>query len=256
MDVDAIESKTSTSVIVYNSTASTNDVAWQYANNRDNNSLAIFAESQSKGRGRHGNKWLSKTAQSLLCSILLLESKCDLETLTLTVPLAATQAIANIGVTNARIKWPNDVLVNNKKIAGVLIESRKNNGSNDYVVGIGINCHQQQDFFDQHKLVMPATSIDIATGSFVNRNDLAAELINKLNQWLDVAQTDKQTIVKQWHRLSSQLGHRVKLQYNQQTFTGNCIGVDPIKGLILQLDTGAVRMFDAAHTTIIKQQQY
>ena len=86
MDVDSIESKTSTSVIVYNSTASTNDVAWQYANNRDNNGLAIFAESQTKGRGRHGNKWLSKPGQSLLCSILLLESNCDLETLTLTVP--------------------------------------------------------------------------------------------------------------------------------------------------------------------------
>lgn len=256
LDVDTIESMISSRVIVYNSTASTNDIAWQYAGNPKNNGLAILAESQQKGRGRQRRKWLSEHGESILCSILLLDCKCQLEMLTLTAAIAVTEAIANMGVENTRIKWPNDVLINNKKTAGVLIESKNNNGNNDYVVGIGINCHQGQDYFDGHKLAMPATSLDIQTGNFVSRNELTAELINKLYQWLGTAEKDKQKIIKRWHQLSSQLGHRVKLKYNQQTFSGNCIGVDPVKGLILQLDTGAVSMFDAAHTTIIKQQLY
>jgi biotin-(acetyl-CoA carboxylase) ligase len=63
---------------------------------------------------------------------------------------------------------------------------------------------------------------------------------------------DSAGIIDRWRQLSIQLGHRVALLYNGRKFTGNCIGIDPEKGLILQLDTGGIRMFDAAHATIAK----
>ena len=68
----------------------------------------------------------------------------------------------------------------------------------------------------------------------------------------EVPEQKSEKVIEQWHNLSIQLGHRVKLIYNGQEFSGNCIGIDPEKGLILQLDTGGVRMFDACHTSIAK----
>ena len=74
-----------------------------------------------------------------------------------------------------------------------------------------------------------------------------------MEHWLEVAAQTSEKVIDQWRNLSVQLGHRVKLIYNSQEFSGNCIGIDPEEGLILQLDTGGIRMFDAAHTTIVKQ---
>jgi biotin-(acetyl-CoA carboxylase) ligase len=74
-----------------------------------------------------------------------------------------------------------------------------------------------------------------------------------MEHWLEVAAQTSEKVIDQWRYLSVQLGHRVKLIYNSREFSGNCIGIDPEKGLILQLDTGGVRMFDAAHTAIVKQ---
>jgi biotin-(acetyl-CoA carboxylase) ligase len=74
-----------------------------------------------------------------------------------------------------------------------------------------------------------------------------------MEHWLEVAAQTSEKVIDQWRNLSVQLGHRVKLIYNGREFSGNCIGIDPEKGLILQLDTGGVRMFDAAHTAIVKQ---
>jgi len=73
-----------------------------------------------------------------------------------------------------------------------------------------------------------------------------------LDHWLEVAEKNSEKVTKKWHKLSIQLNHRVNLIYNGREFAGNCIGIDPEKGLILQLDTGGVRMFDAAHATVAK----
>ena len=67
-----------------------------------------------------------------------------------------------------------------------------------------------------------------------------------------MAERNKRQVIETWSRLSTQLGKRVALSYDGKRFTGNCIGVDPESGLILQLDRGGIRMFDAAHTHIIK----
>jgi biotin-(acetyl-CoA carboxylase) ligase len=76
--------------------------------------------------------------------------------------------------------------------------------------------------------------------------------LTSIDHWLEVAEKDNKKVTDQWRKLSIQLGHRVTLVFNGRKFTGNCTGIDPKKGLILQLDTGGVRMFDAAHTTIAK----
>ena len=74
--------------------------------------------------------------------------------------------------------------------------------------------------------------------------------MTSVDHWLEIAGKDGGTVVERWRQLSVQLGHRVTVIFDGKNYCGNCIGVDPEKGLILQLDRGGVRMFDAAHTSI------
>ncbi len=257
LDVDIIKADLQrgligTETVVYESTSSTNDIAWEYAEDPGNSGVAVFAEEQTAGRGRGGNKWLSGKGQSILCSILLLDRKCGAELLTLASALAVGESIVQHCGLDAKIKWPNDVVVNGKKIAGILLESQTHNDSSDYVIGVGINCHQQKDFFEKSELQIPATSIDIESGQAVERNLLAGALLKSIDKWVETAENSSETVIAKWRQMSSQLGHRVTVRYNRKHFTGNCIGLDPAEGLILQLEHGGVRMFDAAHTTIIK----
>lgn len=239
-------------ILVYDSTSSTNDVAAEYARNKQNDGLVVFAEEQTSGRGRASNKWLAGRADSILCSIVLIENKVKSELLSLTCAVAVAETIGKPGKSHAKIKWPNDIMLNGKKVAGILLESKMDDGANTYIVGIGINCHQKKESFVD-ELQQIATSIDAESHSVSDRVVLARRLLSTLDHWLEVAADNAENIIGRWRELSIQLSHRVSLIFNGSKFTGHCIGIDPEKGLILQLDTGGVRMFDAAHTTIAKQ---
>ena len=235
-------------ILVYNSTSSTNDIAAEYAKNKNNDGLVVFAEEQTVGRGRAGAKWRSGHSDSILCSIVLIDSKCSPELLSLACAVATAEAIGKAANNEAKIKWPNDIILNGKKVAGILLESKLNNDGGVYILGVGINCHQKQEGFPP-ELQPIATSIDLESQTVCDRISLAKRLLTSADHWLEVAEKNSEEIADQWRRLSIQLGHRVRLVYDGQIFTGNCIGIDPEKGLILQLDTGGVRMFPAAHTT-------
>jgi BirA family biotin operon repressor/biotin-[acetyl-CoA-carboxylase] ligase len=238
-------------ILVYNHTSSTNDIAAEYAKNKENDGLAIFAEEQTAGRGRAGTKWLSGRSDSILCSILLTSCNCNPELLSLACPVAVAEAVGKIAHSQAKIKWPNDIILNGKKVAGIIVESKNVNGSTAYIVGIGINCHQKKNSFPR-ELQTTATSIDIESGSICDRISLAKRLLSSLDHWLEVAENTSKKIIDRWRKLNTLLNQRIMVSYNGRKFSGNCIGVDPEKGLIVQLDRGGVRMFDAAHTTITK----
>jgi len=238
-------------ILVYDSTSSTNDIAAEYAKNKKNDGLTIFTEQQTAGRGRASNKWYSSRADSILCSIVLTDCKLNGELLSLTCAVAAAEAIGEYRASSAKIKWPNDIILNNKKVAGLLLESKIYDGSTSYIIGIGINCHQTEDSFPA-ELQSIATSIDIESRSTCDRISLAKRLLSSIDHWLGTAEKSSKKVTDQWSKLSTLLNQRTTLLYSSQKFTGNCIGIDPEKGLILQLETGGVRMFDAAHTTILK----
>jgi BirA family biotin operon repressor/biotin-[acetyl-CoA-carboxylase] ligase len=238
-------------VVVYNSTASTNDIAGEYARNRANDGLVVLAEEQRGGRGRGGNKWVSGFGQSVLCSILLTECGLSAELLPLVIAVATAEAIGKCAKADAKIKWPNDIILNNKKVAGILVESKKTGRHIAYIIGIGINCHQQKTDFPVELRKM-ATSIDIETGASADRISLIRRLLVSVEHWLDTGEKKPQKVIDRWQKLSTQLHTRVAVIYNRKRFAGNCIGIDPQQGLILQLDTGGLRMFPAAQTTIAK----
>jgi BirA family transcriptional regulator, biotin operon repressor / biotin---[acetyl-CoA-carboxylase] ligase len=243
-------------VLVFDRTASTNDVAAEYARNPENDGVVVFAEEQTAGRGRRGDAWFSPHGESLLFSIALVGRVPDGEMLSLSAAVAVAEAIGRVGGHHARIKWPNDVLLNGKKIVGILVESKAPRRGdsltpNCSVIGIGINCHQSRESFAP-EIREIATSIDIESGSPCDRTILARRVLTSLDHWWTVAQSDPERVTETWGHLSAQVGHRVAVRFNRRRFAGHCIGVDPTKGLILRLDGGGIRMFDAAHTTIAK----
>ena len=234
-------------IIVYKSTSSTNDIAAEYARNPDNNGLSVFTEEQTKGRGRASNKWLSPASDSLLISVALTVCTLKPELISLVCAVAAAEAIGD----EARIKWPNDIIINGKKAAGILLEWKNFKTHTAYIIGIGINCHQKKKDFPA-ELRKTATSLDIESGSFTDRINLAKRLLSSLEHWLETADKHPKKVIDKWQQLSIQLHHRVSLIHNRKKFAGNCIGIDPEKGLIVQLDSGSVRFFPAALTTIEK----
>lgn len=239
-------------ILVFDSTSSTQTIAAEYAKNCENDGLVIFAEEQTAGKGRAGNKWLTGRSDSILCSFVLIENRLNAELLSLTCAVAVAEAIGKPSKNEAKIKWPNDIMLDGKKIAGILLESKSRCSGNAYIIGIGINCHQQKDSFPK-ELQQVVTSMDIESGAKADRISLAKRLLTSIDDWLETAQTNSEHVTNRWRELSIQLGHRITLTFNGKKFSGHCIGVDPEKGLILKLDIGGVRMFDAAHTSIVKQ---
>ncbi len=241
-------------IVLFDTTASTNDIAWEYARGDYEESLAIFAEDQTSGRGRRANQWKSKKGESLLCSVLIKRNKLASEIVVLATAVALADAIYKNTSILSGIKWPNDLFISGKKVAGILVETRQNieQIGNDIVIGFGVNCNQAQEAFDSAGLGKIATSLCGESGREIDRNALAAEILNSLDIWLANAACNSDTVISRWKSLSTQLGHRVTLEYNNKRFSGQCINVDPTQGLVLQLDRGGVRMFDAAHSSIVK----
>ncbi|MGA2915050.1 MAG: biotin--[acetyl-CoA-carboxylase] ligase [Sedimentisphaerales bacterium] len=237
-------------IIVYKSTASTNDIAGEYASGgKKNDGLVVFAEHQTAGRGRRGNMWFSQAGKNILCSILLYEPNIKPDMLTFACGVAVAESIGRCGENDAKIKWPNDVLLNEKKVAGVLVEGFTKNKKKYFVAGIGINCHQKKEDFPR-ELRQTATSIDIESRIICDRNRLAKRLLVNLDHYLTCGLENPGEIVEKWGEKSILLGKRVTVEHNGKEFTGNCIGIEPAEGLILQLERGGVRMFEAASTTV------
>jgi BirA family biotin operon repressor/biotin-[acetyl-CoA-carboxylase] ligase len=253
LDVDAIEQARRQAVIghkliVFKSTASTNDIAWKYAAKSANDGLCVLAESQTKGRGRRGRKWHSDPGQSILCSLLLLNRPLDAELVTLTAAVAAAEAIRRCCKISCRIKWPNDLLIADKKVAGILVEKKTVRKENHFVIGIGINCGQSQENFHNLRLNLPATSLSIETAKPIDRSDLVCLLLDAMEKWLA---RPAAAVIERWLELSGMLGRRVTVECDGKTVTGTCRGVDPAQGLIVQPDRGAIQFFPAAQTSLL-----
>ena len=189
LDVDQIERARQDAligqkVVLYKSTASTNDIAWEHAGNPAHHGLCVLAEAQSKGRGRRGRSWHSRPGESLLCSLLLIDAPIEAELLTLTAAVATAEAISGLCGLKVRIKWPNDILIADRKLAGILVEKRTVKGRACFVVGVGVNCHQEAAAFEGHAMRTPPTSLRMETGALIDRTALACAFMAAFEEWL------------------------------------------------------------------------
>ncbi len=248
-------------VVHVESTTSTNDEAWNLVERgaADADGAAIFAEQQTAGRGRLGRSWISPKGASLLCSVAVLDtgSKLNGGELALVTAVAACDAVKSRTELLPAIKWPNDLLVSQRKLGGILVEARSTGDSGGaeprgkaYVVGIGINCLQQPGHFTG-ELATSGTSLEIESSQAIDRTALAIELLTELDRWL--AEPDRWTsddLRRAWVARAGSIGGRIRLRHADKVYSGTVLDVDPHAALVVQLDEGGVRKFDAADTTV------
>lgn len=149
-----------------------------------NDGDVIIASRQTKGRGRLGRKWVSGTKDNVYISIVLkpilnIAEESPLANITQYMSVIICRILANYGI-SSNIKWPNDVLVNGQKIAGILSEASIQGSSlKGYVLGLGLNLNMSNE--DINKIDQPATSLNILTGKSIDREIFIKELVNEFN---------------------------------------------------------------------------
>jgi BirA family transcriptional regulator, biotin operon repressor / biotin---[acetyl-CoA-carboxylase] ligase len=171
-------------IIVLEQTASTNDAILQITNANSKEGLVLFAEHQTAGRGQRGNRWESAAGKGLWFSILL-RPKIDLASspqLTAWAAEAVSGAIQNEFSLAPAIKPPNDVQIDGRKVAGVLVEMRaQEKAAHLAIAGIGVNVNQSREDFPK-ELQSRAISLAMALGKQVDRQTFAIALLRKLDR--------------------------------------------------------------------------
>jgi BirA family biotin operon repressor/biotin-[acetyl-CoA-carboxylase] ligase len=171
-------------IIVLEQTGSTNDAILQIANANSKEGLVVFAERQTAGRGQRGNRWESAAGKGLWFSILL-RPKIDLASspqLTAWAAEAVSGAIQNEFSLTPTIKPPNDVQIDGRKIAGVLVEMRaQEKAAHLAIAGIGVNVNQSREDFPK-ELQRRAISLAMALGKQIDRQSFAVALLRKLDR--------------------------------------------------------------------------
>ena len=160
---------------VFDTISSTNDYLLRKEKNKNKDIKICIAEEQTKGRGRRGKSWISPKFKNIYFSLISYLKKEDLSGLSIAVALSVSKVLTKINVMSL-IKWPNDLLVGNKKICGILIETAKVGELTKVVIGIGINVNMEySELIDQEW-----TSIKLEKKQSVDRNSIITEMINQL----------------------------------------------------------------------------
>jgi len=214
---------------------STQAVAFALAADGAADGTVVVAESQAAGRGRRGRAWVDEPGASLLASIVLRPrlEPARLPGLSLAAGVAVAEALTRTAGLAPRLKWPNDVLVDGRKIGGILLESRLGGataGQVTAVLGIGLNLGQRLFPAD---LAPRATSVWLATGRLVDREVLLTALLDALADWR--------------RRLESRGFAPVRARWRELADTlGRTVTVDGVTGVAVDIDVdGALLVHDA-----------
>jgi BirA family biotin operon repressor/biotin-[acetyl-CoA-carboxylase] ligase len=206
-------------------TDSTNRQAMVWAQEGAPHGAVVLADFQTAGRGRLGRTWVSPPGSGLLFSVVLRPTcEPDLRPLfTLAAGIAICECLSRLGL-DPGLKWPNDVLVADRKIAGVLAEA-----SVDVVIlGVGVNIGQEAFPPDIAEF---ATSLQACAGRKFNRLEVLAALVGYLANLVDGPVT---TIPERYRRWSLTLGRRVRVVLDSQSLEDRAVDIDPAGGLVLE----------------------
>lgn len=224
----------------HDSVPSTNDLALRLAEIPVPEGTVIVAEEQTAGRGRLGRAWASPRGGVWLSVILSPGLPADrVAVIALAAGIAAAQAIRKTTGLLARLKWPNDVLVDGKKVVGILAEATP--GGEWVVVGIGINANVSRDALPEVS-GYPVTSLQELLGHAVDREALIRALLRELDEgYAGLRSAGVSGVLRRWREMAETLGRVVLVETAGATIHGTAVDVDEAGGLLLRLDDGTVR---------------
>ncbi len=200
------------------------------------NGTVLFSEKQNKGRGRKDRVWVSSKGLNITFSVLLTEKKFFQKNVTL-VNLASCLSVASsinkLYQLETDLKWPNDVLINKKKVSGILLESTSRGSSIDkLVIGIGLNVNQT-NFQGEYNL--EPTSLRLEAKQNIDREKLLAEILNILEENLETMLAKPSYIVSEWRENCSMIGDKIEVNEDDKKRFGIFEDIDKNGSLILRI---------------------
>jgi len=240
---------------VFEETTSTNDVIEKLARDGVKEGAVVFAESQTKGRGRLGRKWMSPTHKGLWFSVLLRPELRPQEATQLTVASATAlrRAIKSVTGLTPEIKWPNDLLLGGKKVAGILTEmSAEVDRVRHIILGIGVDVNQDAAEFPA-ELRKIATSLKIEAGAEISRAELATEILRELDvDYARIYAGEFPAVADEWEAGCATIGKNVSVQMGVRTIRGCAEALDDDGALLVRTEHGHLERIIGGDVTLEK----
>ena len=240
---------------VFEETTSTNDLVEKLSRDNVKEGVVVFAESQTKGRGRLGRRWMSSSKKGLWFSMLLRPAMRPNEVTQITIASATAmfRAIrAQTGIV-PEIKWPNDILIKGRKVVGILTElTAELDRVKHLVLGVGINVnHSSSDFPED--LRATASSWKIETGHKQNRADLAVKIMKEFDREYDrVCKGSFEAVADEWEQHCTTLGKQISVQTGGRVIEGTAESLDRDGALLLRTQFGQVERIIGGDVTLRK----
>jgi BirA family biotin operon repressor/biotin-[acetyl-CoA-carboxylase] ligase len=235
-------------IVYLSSTGSTMDVARREAEEGAEEGTVVVAEEQTAGRGRFGRAWVSPTGKNIYATLILRPDARGLRLMSVIAPLAVCRAAEDIAMIPAQIKWPNDVLVNDRKLSGILIENEFSGSLPRYaLVGIGVNVNF--DVEESAEIALLATSLKRESGHEISREGLLAALLNHFE--VLYRRTPRESdVLSAWKSRLETLGRTVTVTFRGQSHVGVAEDVDARGNLLLRQPDGSLMTIEAGEVTL------
>ena len=241
----------------YSEVDSTNVIAMDLAQQDAPEGTVVLAEQQLRGRGRGDRSWHSPPGVGIYCSIVLRPELSPAKTmlLTLMTAVAIARAVALETNLSPRIKWPNDILINDKKIVGILLESKVGaTGVEHAIIGFGINVNHTPADLPQ-ELLLAASSLFIELGEPVDRSKLITKILAEVEYLYEgLQQGDVAIILEEWRRFSATLGRHVRITQRGELTEGIAVDVTEDGALLVRVEQNSlitVHAGDIEHLRIV-----
>jgi BirA family biotin operon repressor/biotin-[acetyl-CoA-carboxylase] ligase len=222
------------------SVTSTNDLAREAARRGWPDRSVFVADYQTAGRGRHGRSWTAPPRAGLLFSVLLRRRDAPPHTYTMVASVAVCEAIERLLALEPAIKWPNDVMLGDRKVAGVLAEAVGDGTDQAVVVGIGINANLNAETLAP---LPAATSLALEAGRPVHRGELLVLVLERIDRWL--ARPGARLAAEIWPTWQRRLwgrDQRVRVRENGEEIEGTILGARPDGSLRVRTPDGERRV--------------
>ena len=243
-------------IISYKKVDSTNDVAYELAEKGMKEGTVILAEEQGRGKGRHGRTWASPPKNGVYLSCVLRPKMApnEIPRITLLAAVAVAKSIRRLTGLNAMIKWPNDILINNKKVCGILTEIKAEQDSVDFIIlGIGVNVNAKPS-----GLPKGASSLkeELSVGrahEAVSRVELVKNILEDLEKdYILLKKEGFKPIIEEWKHLSAMLGSRIRIVLQNRSFEGQAHNIDDDGSLVVRLDSGVLRKVSSGDIIMVR----
>lgn len=236
--------------------ASTQFIAHEEAQNGAEDGTVIISEEQTSGKGRLSRPWTSTAHKGIWMSVILRPELAPQQApqMTLVTAVAVTRAIEDVTGIQAQIKWPNDILIDGKKVTGILTELQADpDRVKAIIIGIGINVNQLASDFPE-ELHPIATSLKMVVGESVNRAKLIAKILQYLEQYTKLYESHGFSPIKLlWEGYSNTIGKRIRAVMINEAIEGTALGISNEGMLTIQLDDGTIRGIYSADIEIQKK---